>query len=67
MSLRLGGRYATMQLLSKAAMEKLPTPRLLAYYKKLRRCGTSVNMDHQDWERTMADAKAILDQREHVQ
>lgn len=54
-----------MNLLTREAMEALPTPRLLAYYKKLRECSLHTR-EMVVWETTMADAKAILDTREHV-
>ena len=58
--------FPSMRFLTKEEMEKLPTHRLLAYYKKLRQCG-SVTQGMLEWQDTMVDAKAVLDTREHVE
>ena len=64
------------KFLTKEAMESLSTPRLLAYRKQLRRYGSRImeartisleTSNTQIWDETMADAKAILDTREHVE
>jgi len=54
-----------MNILTREAMEKLPTPRLLAYRKKLRR-RKYVGDDGSLKEKAMQASKEILDTREDV-
>ena len=65
------------KFLSKAEMEALTTPRLLAYYRALFQVhehpdydassySTKITREDPIWAETKAIAKAMLDQREHV-
>ena len=55
-----------MNILTKEAMEKLPTPRLLAYRKKLRKRKYVGDDASSLKEQAMKDSKEILDTREDV-
>jgi hypothetical protein len=65
-----------MNLLTKEQLEKLTTPRLLAYKNKLMRVPESPNWDEPSyqlnktdarWQETCAAVKAVLETREHVE
>lgn len=62
------------EYLTKEQLEKLSTPRLLAYRKSLLtlpewRCGPKEYAEHfaKEHARALAESKAILDTREHVE
>lgn len=64
-----------MQLLTPEALEKLTTPRLLAYRKRLLKAHETAHWDGSQeiltkdspvWQEHYVKVKEILDQREHV-